>query len=221
MYFDAAYYERALLADGRPVELRLIRPDDKERLRRGFERLSAESRYRRFFTPKPSLSPTELAYLTEVDQVDHVALGALDGAREHDGDEGLGVARFVRLAERPDTAEAAIAVADEVQGRGLGRLLFQRLCAAAAERGIERLRCEMLALNQPMRGLVDALVPEVMHERDGQTVVVEFTLPRVPPDQGADAAPRANPVYRLLVMTAEGMVQMGRMFDRWIGKSDA
>lgn len=34
----------------------------------------------------------------------------------------MGVARFVRLAERPDTAEAAVTVIDDWQGRGVALL---------------------------------------------------------------------------------------------------
>src|SRR5207244_92171 len=112
---------------------------------RGFAGLSAESRYRRFFSAKDRLSEAELRYLTEVDGVDHFALGAL-----HDG-EGAGVARFVRLRDRPDTAEAAIVVVDERQGCGLGRLLLTRLTEAARERGITRFRSDVLARNQAAR----------------------------------------------------------------------
>ena len=65
-----------MLKDGTAVRLRLIRPDDKDRLRAGFARLSPESRYLRFFVPKSTLTDAELVYLTETDGVDHVAIGA-------------------------------------------------------------------------------------------------------------------------------------------------
>ena len=77
MHFDADYCEHARLRDGREVVLRLIRPDDKELLRRGFLAMSPESRYRRFFTIKHELSDDELRYLTEIDGVRHFALGAV------------------------------------------------------------------------------------------------------------------------------------------------
>src|SRR5258706_13134604 len=122
MHFDGAYRERATLSDGRVVELRLIRPEDKALLVRAFERQSPESRYRRFFQEKDKLSEWELRYLTEVDGVTHFAIGAVEG------EDGRGVARFVRLRERPGTAEWAIALGDEVHVLGLGRLLLRRLC---------------------------------------------------------------------------------------------
>src|SRR6266568_8681079 len=75
--FDGRYRETALLRDGSRVVLRLVRPDDKALLRRGFERLSPESRYRRFMSAKSQLTDAELAYLTEVDGWSHFALGAV------------------------------------------------------------------------------------------------------------------------------------------------
>ena len=135
-----------VLRDGTEVRLRHVRPDDKELLRRGFAETSPESRYSRFFTAKLSLSERELRYLTEVDGVDHVALGAAEV--DEDGTErGLGVARFVRDREDPTVAEPAVAVIDRAQGKGLGTLLLRRLTEEAAERGIERFHCEVLAAN--------------------------------------------------------------------------
>ncbi|MEA2283671.1 MAG: hypothetical protein QOK21_4278, partial [Solirubrobacteraceae bacterium] len=60
--------ERALtLRDGSRIVIRPIEPDDRDDLREGFERLSPESRYRRFFSPVPRLSERHLDYLTQVD----------------------------------------------------------------------------------------------------------------------------------------------------------
>jgi GNAT superfamily N-acetyltransferase len=156
--FTLDYTEHAELRDGTPVLLRLLRPTDKELLHTGFNRLSPESRYARFFAPKSSLSDDELSYLTEVDQEDHVAIGAV---RERDGEQiGLGIARFIRFPDHPETAEAAIVVTDEVQRQGLGRLLLLRLVAAARERGIERFRFEVLSSNAGMTNLIAQIAPD-------------------------------------------------------------
>ena len=127
-FFTADYVERATLRDGTSVMLRLVAPEDKALLRRSFEDWSEESRYARFHAPKSKLSEEELRYLTEIDQETHFALGAIREAGDGAGEPvGLGIARFIRLPEQapagPVTAEAAISVSDEVQGKGLGRLL--------------------------------------------------------------------------------------------------
>src|SRR3989442_11671892 len=68
-----AFSEEHMLADRSIVRLRLIRPDDADELRRGFERLSPESRYRRFLSGVHQLSDEALRYLTHVDERDHLA----------------------------------------------------------------------------------------------------------------------------------------------------
>ena len=96
------------LRDGARVILRPIAPQDKPLLAASFERLSQESRYRRFFTTKKELSAAELDYLVDVDHSDHEAIIAIDPA----SGEGLRVARYVRAT---DDAEVAVTVADDWQ----------------------------------------------------------------------------------------------------------
>ena len=173
-HFTLDYTEHAELRDGTPVLLRLLRSTDRALLDAGFQLLSPESRYARFFTPKSSLSEDELNYLTEIDHEDHLAIGAV---RERNGESiGLGVARFIRLADRPDTAEAAIVVADEVQRQGLGRLLLLRLVAAARERGIARFRFEVLPSNAGMVNLIAAIAPERTVKTSAGELTIEVVL---------------------------------------------
>jgi GNAT superfamily N-acetyltransferase len=211
MFFDADYAEAATLRDGTDVVIRPIRADDKELLRRGFLRLSPESRYRRFFAAKHDLSPAELRYLTEVDGIRHFALGATTA----DGRDGLAVARFIQLDGEPGVADAAIAVADEYQGKGLGSLLFQRLVAAAAERGVLRFRCEMLGSNQGMAELVLSLSPEAPATAVSAGVMsMEFALPPVAPAQPAGEPPRESGLYRFFGMVAKGEIEWTAAWKR-------
>jgi GNAT superfamily N-acetyltransferase len=163
------FSEEHRLADGTPATLRHIRPDDAAELARGFARLSPESRYRRFFGGVNQLTDKILHYLTVVDGRDHVALVA---TRATDAGEeiGLGVARFVRLAGEPTVAEAAITVVDEVQGRGLGRILSLTLARAARERGIEHFRGEILADNPSARQLLEEVGAVLRVEDEGRLV---------------------------------------------------
>jgi GNAT superfamily N-acetyltransferase len=121
----------ATLRDGTRIEIRPIRPEDRDELAAGLERLSPKSRYRRFLTPTDELSERELDYLTHVDHRDHEALVA----RDADSGAGVGVARFVRWADDPDAAEFAAAVADDWQGRGVGTLLLDELTKRARRGG--------------------------------------------------------------------------------------
>ena len=161
------------LRDGSTVLIRAIVPEDRDALAAAFERLSAESRYRRFFVPMARLSASTLAYLTQVDHHDHEALVAVDpGTRE-----GAGVARFVRLAADPLAAEAAVTVADAWQNRGLGTLLLDLIAARAREEGIERITALVLAHNDAMLDLLGRLGPTRVIDRAAGTVEIEATLP--------------------------------------------
>jgi RimJ/RimL family protein N-acetyltransferase len=128
----------AVLNDGTPVRVRPIAPKDRERLAEGWKKLSAQSRYLRFLQAKPTLSEKDLTYLTEIDYNDHFAWAAetLDAADP----PGVGIARYIRTADDPKVAEAAVAVVDEHQRKGLGRILLQALSEAAHANGIERFR---------------------------------------------------------------------------------
>jgi GNAT superfamily N-acetyltransferase len=165
-----ALHEEHVLADGTIVELRHIRPDDAAELRRGFERLSPESRYRRFLTGVPSLSDEAIRYLTCVDGTDHVAIVALTRAPGSAEEIGLAVGRFIRATDDPKVAEAAIAVVDDMQNKGLGHLLALALARAALERGVERFRGEILADNAAVRQLLADAGALVRQLPDGSTV---------------------------------------------------
>lgn len=127
------------LPDGTDVFVRPISPEDKPLLSAGLRMLSPETAFRRFLSPKVSFSAAELRYLTEVDQIDHIALVALEAASG-----GLiAVARCVRVAD--DTAELAIVVGDPWQRMGLGRALVERLAERA---GVAKFSGTMLASNR-------------------------------------------------------------------------
>jgi GNAT superfamily N-acetyltransferase len=204
-HFGANYAEHARLPDGTAVTLRAVGPKDKELLRRGFERLSPESRYRRFLGSKRALSDAELAYFTELDGDHHFAIGATRQASGEE-EEGLGIARFVRVAGEPEVAEAAVAVVDPWQGRGLGRLLLARLVAAARERGITTFRATLLEDNAAVRAVIAEAGDVRVVEHARGVLAVEVPLPAVPWHESSP--PPASGLYRLFRGVARGVAVM-------------
>jgi RimJ/RimL family protein N-acetyltransferase len=205
-HFDERYQERVRLEDGAEVVIRLVGPEDKALIADGFEHMSALARYRRFFSTKRELSSQELRYFTEFDGKTHLALGATR-LRADGSEQGVAVARFVRVTDDPEVAEAAVAVIDDFQNRGLGRLLLARLVAAARERGIHRFRATTLVENPAARALIAELGGEPQGTLADDTLSVELALPPAPADAPATAAtmPRASALYRLFQAVAQGV----------------
>ena len=173
---------RRTLRSGDEVLIRPIRPDDKHGLQQAVERLGPDSRYRRFFSPTPSLTAAQLRYLTEVDHHTHEALLAIDPQTR----DGLGVARFVCSPDDPTTAEVAVAVADDWHRRGLATALLHELAARAREEGVKRFSASVLGDNAPavklFRQMGDA------HRKTAGHGVVDLVMDL--PDEGVPEALR-------------------------------
>jgi RimJ/RimL family protein N-acetyltransferase len=131
------------LRDGRTMVVRPISPDDKEGLAAGFQRLSQESRQRRFLTPATELSAEDLHYLTEVDHRRHEAMVAVDPA----SGSLIGSARYVQVPRERETAEIAVVVGDDWQRCGVATALLGALSTRARENGIERFRAYVASDN--------------------------------------------------------------------------
>jgi len=162
----------ARLRDGGEVLVRAVRPEDKPLFARGWERFGQESRYRRFMGAKQRLSTRELSFFTEIDHIDHEALGALDPG----SGDGLGVARYVRDRDRPHAAEAAVSVIDAMQGRGLGGILLRRLSHRAAQNGIRIFTAGLLTTNHSMLRLFEKLGEVRVTGRSGPEIAIDVEL---------------------------------------------
>lgn len=187
------------LRDGTRVLLRPVVPDDKERLAQGFDRLSPASRYRRFMGAVTRLRPAQLALFTEMDYVDHYAIGAL--ALDEPDVPGIGVARYIRLADEPDVAEAAVTVADDYQGRGLGTLLLRVLGAVALENGLSALRAEVLADNRQVREMLAKVGARLVAAGNPSTFMIDL--------EQQQAALHGTPLHGVLRAVARGEAGTG------------
>src|SRR5436305_6450062 len=165
--------ERVRLRDGSAVVVRPVRPDDRELFRSGFERMTGESRYRRFMSHKKTLSERELDFFTRLDHDLHEAICAL-GAETG---EGTGVARMHRLPDDPSIAEAAVTVVDDWQGKGLGGVLFERLTTRAHELGVRHFEATLFTTNKAMLRLFEKLGCMRSHREDLEVLAIDVELP--------------------------------------------
>jgi RimJ/RimL family protein N-acetyltransferase len=144
---DASRYSAVEeLRNGRPVEIRALKPDDRDDLIAAVGRSSAQSIYRRFFGARRHFSEKEIAFFVNVDFNTHVALVAV--LQEHGRQQIVGGGRYV--VTTPGRAEIAFTVVDQYQGQGVGGVLLRHLATLAREAGLQELIAEVLPDNAPM-----------------------------------------------------------------------
>ncbi len=151
--------EEVTILGGSKVTIRPIRPDDAPRLQALVRRLSPESAYLRFLSPRRELPDDMARTLANVDYEKRMALVA---EVKRDGQEDvIAVARYAVLAGEPHKAEFAIVVQDDYQGRGLGTLLMKRLVAYASARGIRRAVGQILSENERLFRFLDIVTDQI------------------------------------------------------------
>ena len=156
------------LRDGSPVEIRALRPADRDELLGALGRMSDESFRRRFFAPKRHFSATEIERYVNVDFATHVALVAV--LREDGRPVIVGGGRYI--VTEPGVAEVAFAVDDAHQGCGIGSLLVRHLTAIARAAGLRELVAEVLSDNAAMLGVFRKSGLEMTASRDRDVVHV-------------------------------------------------
>ena len=168
----ASYSANEILRDGREVEIRAFRPNDRTDFLLAVERIGPRSRYTRFFAEKREFTERERTFFLNVDFDQHVALVAL--VVEAGRKVIVGGGRYVVV--RPGRAEVAFAVIDEYQGQGIGSAVMRHLVSIAREARLQKLIAEVLPENTPMlRVFAKSGLPMTTAETD-EIVHVTFEL---------------------------------------------
>ena len=158
------------LDDGSQVNIRPIQPNSERLLISTFKRLSPQSVYRRFFSPLRELPADLVSHLANVD---YVRRSALIAESEKGDDDVVGVARYDSTGV-PGTAEVALVVIDDWQGRGLGRILLHSIMSAASKNGFYRFSGHVLLENRPMLRLLETECDILTRRIEGEVVTVTF-----------------------------------------------
>ena len=155
--------------DGREILLRPIRPEDEPTHQRFFRRLTKDDVRFRFFGLVKALEHSQIARYTQIDYDREMAFIAVD--EEPDGSrDTLGV---VRAIADPDNlcAEFAIVIRSDLKGKGLGRILMEKLIHYCRDRGTAMLTGEVLENNERMLALARELGFEVRRKGKGVNAV--------------------------------------------------
>jgi RimJ/RimL family protein N-acetyltransferase len=167
------YSASEVLRDGRMVEIRALKPEDRADMLAAVGRTSEQSLYRRFFAFKRDFTEREVDFYVNVDFVSHVALIAV---LQEDGRPVIvGGARFIVVL--PGQAEVAFAVDDAHQGKGIGTVLMRHLAAVARQSGLKELIADVLPENSAMLKVFAASGLRMKALRKQDAVHVEIELP--------------------------------------------
>lgn len=162
------------LRDDTEVLMRSISPGDKPLFIQGLRELSPQSIYYRFNSSAFKLSSGSLDYFTEVDQIDHVAIGV---GLESDSNlvlKGLGIGRYIRMKDNPEEAELALTVIDAYQRQGVGTMLLAGLSECARQQGIRYFLVHIHAVRRELIQRLTSMEAEVINRRSN---VLELALP--------------------------------------------
>lgn len=167
----ATHSAKERLRDGRTIEVRALRPDDREDMLAAIGRTSPQSLRRRFFVPKRGFSETELAFFMNIDFDNHVALVA---QIDEDGRPSIaGGGRYIVV--QPGQAEIAFVVVDAYQGLGIGAALMRHLARLARDAGLKELIAEVLPENIAMLKVLGKFGFRSSSKREPQ--VIHLTMP--------------------------------------------
>lgn len=117
---DREFIYKTVLRNNIKVNFHFVDPKCRACLAKGFFKLSASSINLRFNSPLQKLSNYQLKYLTDIDNYNHLALGACYCV---ESENGMGIARYIKESEKSNSAEIALTVIDKYQNMGLGTML--------------------------------------------------------------------------------------------------
>jgi GNAT superfamily N-acetyltransferase len=169
-------------ADGTLLKVRPLTPGDAQELVELFEHMGPESRFLRFnlalSNPSPDLVWSEAKRMAQIDPEKD---GAWLVLADLPGEENAPVAgcRFIRLDD--ESAEASLAVRDDMQRKGIGRQLLAFLAQQARQKGIRRLVATVQRGNRPLWHLLQSSGMKYEMESEGgfANIAVDLLQPQV------------------------------------------
>jgi len=165
---EAAAAVDVILRDGSTLRLQPPTSADLDALEAFFSGLSDRSFYQRFH----GVRHVDRALVEHFVDPDWHDRGVLVGVL---ADEIVAVAEFMRLRDET-SAEVAFAVADQLQGIGIGTRLLEQLASRAAAAGVERFVAEVLPENAAMMAVFRDAGFEVARELDRGAIEVRFPI---------------------------------------------
>ena len=173
---DLSFSQIGALRDGTPLTIRVMRPDDCDRIVAAFGKLDADTIYTRFFSHRKEIPAAALARIAAIDFVNLASLVATIGSGA--GETVIASATYVGIpaADNAKAAEVAFTVEEDYQRQGLGGKLLAALAVLARRHGIVRFEAEVLAGNSAMLSVFQRSGLPMHRRAEGGTVHITLEL---------------------------------------------
>ncbi|ELK8508033.1 bifunctional acetate--CoA ligase family protein/GNAT family N-acetyltransferase [Vibrio vulnificus] len=152
--FPAEFVETMQLKDGEPILLRPILPEDEPSHAEFINNVSKEDLYKRFFSDVGEFNHEALANLTQIDydrEMAFVAVSFSSGEAKI-----IGVARALINPENTE-AEFAILIRSDLKGKGLGKVLMNKIIDYCRQKGTKKMTGMTMPTNRGMLTLAQKL----------------------------------------------------------------
>jgi len=147
--------EKVVMDDGTTYLLRPIKPEDEPAHYEFMSRLTPEDIHFRFFGSVRELPHSEMARQTQLDYDRDMAFLAILPNGDQEG-EIHGIVQVV-IDPNNEKAEYAIMVRSDIKGRGLGRILMEKMIEFCRRKGTETFIGQVLPNNRRMLTLCESL----------------------------------------------------------------
>lgn len=147
---DRTFNQLGTLRDGTPLTIRVMRPDDRDRIVAAFSKLDANTIYTRFFSHRKEIPAATLDRIAAIDFVNLAGLVATIGAGADETVIASATYVGIPAADGVKAAEVAFTVEEDYQRQGLASRLLAALATLARRHGIVRFEADVLAGNTAM-----------------------------------------------------------------------
>ncbi len=149
--YPSKYEGETILKDGSVILLRPINKDDAEEWLNFIQRLNSRTKYLRLLHLPQKMELNDAVRFCAVDYINTFACVA--EVRVDNKMQVVATGRYYRLPRRT-SAEVAIAIQDNYQGKGLGTKLMEYLANVARDNDITTFESEVLADNESMMSII-------------------------------------------------------------------
>lgn len=166
------YSATETLRNGQRIEIRALKPQDRDDLIAAVGRTSSESLYRRFFAVRRQFSETEESFYLNIDFASHVALVAL---AEENGQRSIRRWRTLRR-QRAWTGGSCLHRGRQISGAGTWRGILRHLAVIARQAGLGELVAYVMPDNRAMLKVFAKSGLKYTAKREAGSVYVKLGL---------------------------------------------